>query len=301
MLRTRYSVVIADRSTGKVRRFTIAMRPALLVILAVVALPTLLGLAARWNSLTHIQRLRLTAEDLEVENTSYRTATAELTRQIASLQSAVADLSERAALEPTVQTALANLPALVRNRAMGGGGEAVDAWLGSEDVSAPDGTLGVLRDLLGTLEGRLQFVRSGVERRQALAEATPSIWPAQGWLADVYGRRTDPFTGEADFHPALDISADYGKPIYATANGTVQVASRSGNYGNLVQLSHGFGLMTRYGHMSRFAVTVGDQVKRGDVIGYIGATGRATGAHVHYEVWVNGRPINPLKLLTAAQ
>ncbi len=299
MLSKRYSVVIGDRTNGKVRRFTIALRPAAAILLSVVALPTLLGLAARWSATAEIRQLRAMAGDLEVENTSYRTATAELTRQITSLQSAIADLTERSALEPAARAALAQLPALVKTRAMGGGGEVAEAWLGSEGGSTPEDTFGVLRDLLGTLEGRLQFVRTGVERRQALAEATPSIWPAQGWLADTFGRRPDPFTGKTQFHPALDISTEYGKPIYATANGTVKVASRSGNYGNLVQLTHGFGLMTRYGHMSRFAVAVGDEVKRGDVIGYVGATGRATGAHVHYEVWVNGRPINPLKLLAA--
>ena len=301
MLSRRYTVVVADRSSGKVRRFTIALRPAALVVLCVVALPTLIGLAARSDAYAQLGQLRLTATELELENVSYRTATGELTRQIASLQSAIADLSERSALGPSVTAALSRLPGLVKTRAMGGADAVVEAWLGPDGSSTPEDTFGALRDLLGTLEGRLQFVRTGVERRQALAEATPSIWPAQGWLAGVYGRRSDPFTGKSEFHPALDISTEYGKPIYATANGRIQVASRSGNYGNLVQVDHGFGLMTRYGHMSRFAVKVSDEVSRGDVIGYVGATGRATGAHVHYEVWVNGRPINPLKLLVAAK
>jgi murein DD-endopeptidase MepM/ murein hydrolase activator NlpD len=265
-----------------------------LIVLCVVTLPTAIGLASRWNAYSQISQLRATATELELENSSYRMATGELTRQISSL-----DLTERSALDPTVTAALSRLPAVVKTRAMGGGDAVADAWLGPDGSSTPEDTFGVLRDLLGTLEGRLEFVRTGVERRQALAEATPSIWPAQGWLSDAYGRREDPFTGKSDFHPALDISTEYGKPIYATANGTVQVATRSGNYGNLVQLSHGFGIRTRYGHMSRFAVKVGDEVARGDVIGYVGATGRATGAHVHYEVWVNGRPINPLKLLAS--
>ena len=299
MVARRYTVVVADRSTGKVRRVTVALRPAVAVLVAVVGLPMAIGVSARWSAYSQIQQLRATATELELENSSYRTATGELTRQITSLQSAIADLTERSALGPSVTAALSRLPAMVKTQAMGGGDAVADAWLGPDGSTGPEDTFGVLRDLLGTLEGRLRFVRTGVERRQALAESTPSIWPAQGWLSSAYGRRTDPFTGQADFHPALDISTDYGKPIYATANGTVQVASRSGAYGNLVQLSHGFDLTTRYGHMSRFAVKVGDQVKRGDVIGYVGAPGRASGAHVHYEVWVNGRPINPLKLLAS--
>jgi murein DD-endopeptidase MepM/ murein hydrolase activator NlpD len=86
--------------------------------------------------------------------------------------------------------------------------------------------------------------------------------------------------------------------VYATADGTVESAGYSGDYGNLIVLRHAFGLSTRYGHLSRFEVNAGQQVKRGDVIGYVGATGRATGAHLHYEILANGRLLNPLQLLT---
>jgi murein DD-endopeptidase MepM/ murein hydrolase activator NlpD len=85
--------------------------------------------------------------------------------------------------------------------------------------------------------------------------------------------------------------------VYATASGTVELASSSGDYGNLVVLNHGFGLVTRYGHLSRFAVQAGQRIARGDVIGYVGATGRATGPHLHYEVLANGKLLNPLQLL----
>jgi murein DD-endopeptidase MepM/ murein hydrolase activator NlpD len=111
------------------------------------------------------------------------------------------------------------------------------------------------------------------------------------------GRRTDPITGGDDFHHGLDISADAGSPIYATADGTVAMARREGAYGNLVTIDHGYGLETRYGHMSKFEVKTGAKVKRGDIIGRVGSTGRATGPHLHYEVRVNGRLLNPLQLL----
>jgi murein DD-endopeptidase MepM/ murein hydrolase activator NlpD len=136
-----------------------------------------------------------------------------------------------------------------------------------------------------------------VDKRNQLAAATPSMWPTHGWLSSSAGNRTDPFTGEKDFHPGLDISADKGDPVYATADGTVVNASAAGNYGNLVILDHGFGLETRYGHLSAFKVKQGQPVKRGDLIGLVGATGRATGPHLHYEVRANGRILNPLQLL----
>ena len=114
-------------------------------------------------------------------------------------------------------------------------------------------------------------------------------------MTGTFGGRSDPFSGEPAFHQGLDISTDKGQPVFATADGSVESASYTGDYGNLVVLRHGFGLSTRYGHMSRFNVQPGETVKRGAVIGYVGSTGRA---HLHYEILVNGKLINPLQLLT---
>jgi murein DD-endopeptidase MepM/ murein hydrolase activator NlpD len=127
--------------------------------------------------------------------------------------------------------------------------------------------------------------------------ATPSIWPIHGWLSAGFGMRNDPFTGERDFHPGLDISADKGTPILATADGVVELAAPAGDYGNLVVVNHGYGLVTRYGHLSKFAVWAGKEVLRGEVLGYVGATGRATGPHLHYEILANGKLMNPMQLL----
>jgi murein DD-endopeptidase MepM/ murein hydrolase activator NlpD len=156
----------------------------------------------------------------------------------------------------------------------------------------------VLRALLQGLESRLRYVRRDVERREALAASTPSIWPAQGWLTGTFGGRSDPFTGEPGYHQGLDISTEKGQPVFATADGVVDAAAYTGDYGNLIVIKHGFGLATRYGHLSAFAVKPGVSVKRGDVIGYVGSTGRSTGAHLHYEILANGKPTNPLLLLT---
>ena len=115
----------------------------------------------------------------------------------------------------------------------------------------------MLRNVLGSLEGHLSIVRRNVEKRESLMNATPSIWPVHGWLSAGYGMRADPFTGDRDFHPGLDISADKGTPIFATAAGKVELAAPSGDYGNLVVVDHGYGLVTRYGHLSKFAVWQG--------------------------------------------
>jgi murein DD-endopeptidase MepM/ murein hydrolase activator NlpD len=102
----------------------------------------------------------------------------------------------------------------------------------------------------------------------------------------------------SDFHPGLDIAGDRGQPVYATAAGTISFAGRQGAYGNLIVISHGYGLETRYGHLQSFSVKDHEQVQRGDVIGRVGSTGRSTGNHLHYEVLANGTLLNPLRLLT---
>jgi murein DD-endopeptidase MepM/ murein hydrolase activator NlpD len=298
MTARRYTVVIADRSTGVIRRLTLSLRPTAAVAFVVLSLPVLVGLGARWSARAEIGQLRAGKEALEQENASYRAATGALTSQISSLQSAVSELGERTNVDPASLRAMNQLPAVVRSRAMGGTGTTAQPPLLSGSVISPEDTFGLLREILGALEGSLQLVRSGVERRQALAAATPSVWPAYGWLTGGFGMRKDPFTGGPDFHAGLDISADKGTPVYSTAAGVVDSTAYTGNYGNLAIVRHDFGLATRYGHLSRFAVKPGTKVQRGDLIGYVGSTGRATGPHVHYEVWANDRPLNPLQLLT---
>jgi murein DD-endopeptidase MepM/ murein hydrolase activator NlpD len=296
----RYTVLIADRSSGVVRSATISLRPAVLIVVGVFLLPILIGLGARWSARTEIKQVLTANVRLEEENSSYRAATGALTTQIQSLESVIDDIGSRATLDPAQARAMQKLPAVVKARAAGGSqtsSAAVAAVLPTA-LTSPEDTFGVLRDLLGGLESRLRNVRVDVERRQALAAATPSIWPALGWVTGWFGNRSDPFTGEAGFHQGIDISLDKGQPVYATADGVVEAASYTGDYGNLIILRHDFGLTTRYGHLSGYAVKLGQEVTRGQVIGYVGATGRATGAHLHYEILANGRLLNPLQLLT---
>jgi murein DD-endopeptidase MepM/ murein hydrolase activator NlpD len=297
----RYTVLIADRSSGVVRQLTVNLRVTVVLVVTVMALPVLIGLGAKWSSRADIDTLRFANSSLTIENGSYRAATGELTAQIQSLESVINDLGARATLDPAQARAMAKLPAIVKTRAAGGTNvppSSAMTEIATAVLSSPEDTFGVLRDLLQGLESRLRYVRRDVERREALAASTPSLWPTHGWLTGYFGGRSDPFTGEPAYHQGLDISTDKGQPVVATADGSVESASYSGDYGNLIVLKHGFGLMTRYGHLSGFAVKPGQAVKRGDVIGYVGSTGRATGAHVHYEILVNGKLINPLQLLT---
>lgn len=297
MLSKRYTVVLADRTTGVVRRFTVRLRPIVIGFVSVVTLPMLIGTGAALKARYDVDHLYASNATLELENANYRAATEQLAGQIMALQTAMSDLGTRAALDPSLQNSMDRLPAIVKSRAMGGPTASTTLALVTSGLGSPENTFGLLKDLLSGLEDRLQTVSTDVDKRNQLAAATPSIWPTHGWLSSSMGNRSDPFTGEKDFHPGLDISADKGDPVYATADGKVVNASAAGNYGNLVILDHGYGLETRYGHLSAFKVELGQTVKRGDLVGLVGSTGRATSSHLHYEVRANGRILNPLQLL----
>jgi murein DD-endopeptidase MepM/ murein hydrolase activator NlpD len=129
-----------------------------------------------------------------------------------------------------------------------------------------------------------------------LADA-PSIWPVEGRVASSFGEREDPINGEGAFHAGVDIDAPYGTPVRAAADGDIGIAAMAGGYGREVAIDHGHNLMTIYGHLSAIAVVAGQHVTRGQVIGYVGQSGRATGPHLHYEVRVHGVPVNPYKYL----
>lgn len=140
------------------------------------------------------------------------------------------------------------------------------------------------------------LLRALRENREALA-SMPSIWPVVGFISSSFGGRSSPFGGGGQFHKGLDISNRMGTPVLAPAQGAVILAARDGAYGNSVEINHGGGIVTKYGHMQRWAVQPGQWVKRGEIIGYIGMSGRTTGPHLHYEVRLNGVPVNPMRYI----
>ncbi|WP_020178508.1 M23 family metallopeptidase [Methylopila sp. M107] len=156
-----------------------------------------------------------------------------------------------------------------------------------------------------TFEARLDQISA--ERAVILAferglDRTPIRTPSRGAsLSSGFGARTDPFLGRLAFHSGLDFDIDYGAPVKATAHGRVVSAGWSGGYGNMVEIDHGNGLSTRYGHLSSIEVAVGDELRIGATVGRVGSTGRSTGPHLHYETRVNGEAVNPLRFLNAGR
>jgi len=146
-------------------------------------------------------------------------------------------------------------------------------------------------------EESLSELEKLLQSKREMLTHTPSIWPVHGWVTSGFGFRTDPFTGLAQMHEGLDISNREGTPVIASADGIVSATGKDFTYGNVVVISHGFGIISRYNHLSKILVGAGRKVKRGDIIAEVGTTGRSTGPHLHYEIRVNGIPINPRRYI----
>ncbi|MCK5913671.1 MAG: M23 family metallopeptidase, partial [Desulfuromusa sp.] len=131
----------------------------------------------------------------------------------------------------------------------------------------------------------------------SLSRATPKGWPTKGWLTSYFGMRKSPFTGRRVMHEGLDIAANIGTPVVATADGVVARVKYSPGYGKMVIIDHGYGYRTIFGHNSKTLVKAGQRVKRGDIVAKVGNTGQSTGPHLHYELRLNGVPIDPRKTL----
>ncbi len=133
--------------------------------------------------------------------------------------------------------------------------------------------------------------------QKSILEATPCIWPTYGYISSRFGYRISPFSNKSEFHTGLDIANRKGSPVWATADGIVTVANRAKGYGYVIVIKHGYGLSTYYAHSSKLLVKIGDYVTRGQIISYTGNTGRSTGNHLHYEVRVRGKAVNPIYYL----
>lgn len=151
---------------------------------------------------------------------------------------------------------------------------------------------------ISSSQARLQALESLMLDRKLSQAVTPSGWPARGgYLSSKFGSRVDPFTGQPAYHAGVDIAASLGSPVRAAADGVVSFAGERANYGLLVEINHGAGLITRYGHISSLIAKMGDKVTRGDTVALMGSSGRSTGPHLHFEVVKDGQSVNPVAYL----
>jgi len=264
-----HTIIVVPHTRARFRKWRISNRQ-LLGGGAVLVLLLGTSLFSTWSFLTKAVNKNQLAELVE-ENHQLRAVNQEFESSIRELKGQLSEFEQR-----THQLAIV-------------------AGLDTSDADQQSGIGG------GDLEARyvdltsqLDEIHSRLQEQSRQIAATPAISPVRGILTSGFGYRSDPISGKRALHRAIDLSTAPGQPVVATADGIVLHAERSGRLGNAINIAHGFGYATRYGHLSRFTVRAGERVQRGDVIGYVGNTGRTTGYHLHYEVRFDGKLINPL-------
>lgn len=272
-----HTIILVPHARARFRKYRVTNFQIGLTLTAVLLL-TAASVFVTWSYLSSAVDERAVAA-MRAENSRLREVNQSFSGSIERLQTQLADYEER-----------------TRKLAIVAGIDSVadDAGVGGIDVTTPGALAGIDQRTLALGED-LERIEHRLDERHRLLSATPAIAPVKGLLTSFFGTRRDPITGRRESHAAIDIAASPGKPVLATADGIVTQAGNSGDgLGVAVFVSHGFGMTTRYGHLSRVNVTSGQRVRRGEVIGFVGTTGRSTGYHLHYEVLVDGRPVNPL-------
>jgi murein DD-endopeptidase MepM/ murein hydrolase activator NlpD len=187
--------------------------------------------------------------------------------------------------------------AKAREQVLGIGGPMPADEAGPDKLTNLNRRMDQLLEDASVRERSLAELQEYLRVQRSIAAVTPSGWPVVGWVTSEFGRRTNPFGGRSEFHTAIDIATKLGAPIKAPADGIVANVEKRPDMGLMIQIEHGRGIGTLYAHLFRSAVSKGQVVKRGEVIGYVGNSGRSTGAHLHYSVSLNGVYVNPRKYL----
>ncbi|REJ83437.1 MAG: M23 family peptidase [Acidobacteria bacterium] len=279
-----HTIIFVPHSRARFRKWRISNRQVKLAS-ALVALFTLGALFVTWRAFTTTVTLEEVG-DLRSENEQLREMNREFEQSFRELQSQLSDFEDRTN-SLAILAGVEEIVSTVDSRAGAGvGGAFIDPPASYLDVES-------LARRSERLQSQLADVAGGLEKREQWIASRPAIMPTRGILTSNFGIRADPITARRAFHHGVDISARPGTPVFATADGVVLRAGRIGSLGRAVYLSHRFGVTTRYGHLSKIEVEPGATVKRGDVIGYVGNSGRATGYHLHYEVREAGDSKDP--------
>jgi murein DD-endopeptidase MepM/ murein hydrolase activator NlpD len=286
MAQQHHTIIFVPHAHARLRKWRVTNLQIGLVAGALVLL-TLASLFFIWSHFrtpanpVEIARLQKENEALRQVNTQFESSLQKLQEQLTSYEDRTRDLAIVAGIESL--------------------GEGVEAGIGGEAPAEADageavdvGDLPEMTARAAQLSGTLDAVETRLEQRMHWISSTPAIAPVRGIFTSGYGSRTDPLTHGHGNHQGVDIAAAPGQPVQATADGIVMVTGVQGGYGKAVFLAHGYGLTTRYGHLSAITVKPGQRVRRGDVVGRVGNTGRSTGYHLHYEVRLDGEAVNPL-------
>ncbi len=284
-----YTLFIAANDSGGVRRLRVPLYILhVFVVLAVVGGVTVIFAAGSYTRMlwkvTNYNALRRQQDSLKKQYLDLQTQVKDTNERLTSLQSLATDVAMAYGITNRQQT----------------------PFRMSDSFGEPETEFRETVAKFNYLETNVSMVTAASPHLGLMPEPqfgnrfAPSLWPVVGEITGRFGERLDPFSGEGAFHSGVDIASRLGDAVRATADGVVTVVDRRAGYGRLVVIDHGFGVTTWYGHLLEFNTIVGEQVKRGDIIGFEGATGHATGPHVHYEVRLDNTPVNPWRYLRAA-
>jgi murein DD-endopeptidase MepM/ murein hydrolase activator NlpD len=275
-----HTIILVPHARARFRKWRVSNLQLGLAVAAFLAVTVTLAFVS-WSFLTatvdrrEIDAVRGENEKLRQVNESFETSIHRLQQQLAEYEERTRKLAIVAGLETLA--------------------DADEAGVGGTDMQLEPLSLDALSGRAHDLSSQIDRVSAQLDEQRRWISATPAIAPVKGILTSGFGSRRDPISGRRETHPAIDIAAAPGKPVLATADGIVTRAGDvGGGLGTAVFVAHGYGLTTRYGHLSRINVAPGQRVSRGDVIGFVGTSGRSTGYHLHYEVLVDGEAVDPL-------
>ncbi|WP_300670267.1 M23 family metallopeptidase [Desulfoluna sp.] len=306
-MKNKYTFYILGPGKRPFRQIALSGRSALALVALLVAISSLSSMAlySRWGSFYHQQAaadLSIALQRKEAEVQSRDGQLLAMANEINGLKGNLLGLYE---FEKKIRV-IANLgPSAMGGNLFGVGG-AIPEDIDTNLVIHEQGEA-LVREMGDQIResslaaeaelGRFASLYDILDEKRSILESTPAIRPTTGWISSKFGNRTSPFTGKKRFHKGYDIANHVGTPIYAPADGVVTYSGPLGSMGIMVSIDHGHGMVTRYGHMSKTLKKRGEHVKRGETIGLMGNTGRSTGPHLHYEVRLNGMPMDPAKYI----
>jgi len=310
-LSSNYSVMLIPDGGGRVRNLRFSRRTvysATLLLLLAVAFG-LWGVWSLYQSYGREHQLAALKQHLVANRMQYQQQVEHLKHQLNVGRRKVAVVSRNIG---NMQARLARLDALGSKLVEAASLDASEFNFGQQpafggprivpstsmQVGEMDVSLQALDSRLANVDAQLAAIDYLLEQKRNKHAALPHAWPTEGgWLSSPFGMRRDPFTGEPERHPGVDIANRFGAPVLAASRGVVIFAGKTRGYGNMIEIDHGYGYITRYGHMSKLVAHVGEVVEDNQVIGRVGSTGRSTGPHLHYEVHHFGHLVDPGKFL----
>ena len=296
MAKSFYTFIVVPDASSRLRKLKLPVRVAhALAVIGVVSFFLFVALGFSYMKMafkaSDYDKLQSENTTLKIQKKNLEVAAVKLGEKLSNIENLFADIQNLVENDSLTKRGKLNAP--------GVGGSRVDyttsELLGSANLK--DG-IDILKDRTTEMESQLTLLQELAQKKASIRRITPTIWPVKGHVTSPFGSRTDPFKEEAtEVHLGMDISALFGTQVHSPADGTVIYAQRKAAYGNLIIIDHGNGLTSRLGHLSRFNVKVGQHVRKNDIVGYVGTTGRSTAPHLHYEVRMNDRPVNPKNYL----